>query len=173
MPVKKVNAEDQVVHSALDQGSNRSLRPEVKGYVYRSLRALLLRLYVHVAWGLEGEHGRGLTIRTCIASQAAARMSVLIVDEHRSANSFVRAPDAVAARKCSGARLAPIETPVPAQLGAKASEPFTVALACSPITARLLFTPAEDACAESALKEERESISPPETHADRRKQTPD
>lgn len=172
MPVKKINAEDQVVHSALDQSSNGSLRPEVKGYVYRSLRVLLLRLYVHVASGLEGEHSRRPTIRTREASKAAARMSVLIVDEHRSANSFILTLDAVAARKCNGARLAPIETPVLAQLGAKASEPFTVALAYSTIMARLLFTPAEDACAESALKEERESINPPEIHADRRVNKP-
>lgn len=164
MSITQLNAEDQVVHSVLDQSPNRFFRPEVKRYIHRSLRALLLGLHVHVASGLEREHSRGLTVRTCEASQAAARVSVLIIDEQRRANSPILAPVPIAARKDGGARLTPIETPVSALLGAKACETFTVALAYSTILARLLFTPTDDFSAESTLREENASISLLETH---------
>lgn len=148
MSVTQLNAEDQVVPSELDQSPNGSLRPEVKRYI-QSLRASLLGLHVHVASRLEREHSRGLTVRTCEASGAAARVAVLIIDEQRRANSSILAPVPIAARKDGGARLAPIETPVSALLGAEACETFSVALAHSTILARLLFTPTDDFSAES------------------------
>lgn len=149
MSVTQLNAEDQVIHAVLDQSPNRSLRPEVKRYVHRSLRASLPGLHVHVASGLEREHSRGLTVGTCEASQAAARVSVLIIDQQRRANSSIVTPAPIAARKDGGARLTPVETPVSALLGAKAGETFAVALADSSILARLLFTPTDDFSAES------------------------
>lgn len=147
--VTQLDAEDQVVPSELDQGPCRSLRPEVKRYIHRSLGARLLGLHVHVASGLEREHGRALTVRTCEAGRAAARVSVLVVDEQRRANSSVLAPVPIAARKDGGARLTPIETPASALLGAKACETFPVALTHSTVLARLLFTPTDDFSAES------------------------
>lgn len=81
MSLTQLNAEDQVVHSLLHQSSNRSLGPEAKRHIERSVRAAMLRLYVHVASGLKGEHARGLAVRTCKASEAAARTSVPITDQ--------------------------------------------------------------------------------------------
>lgn len=95
--LRQLNAEDQLVRSLLHQGSKRSLRPEAKRHIERSLRAAMLRLYVHVALGLEGEHGRGLAVRPCEASEAAARMSVPITDQQRDANPSIPTLVAVAA----------------------------------------------------------------------------
>lgn len=159
MSVTQLDAEDQVVHAVLDQSPNRSLRPKVKRYIHWSLRASWLGRHVHVASGLEREHSRGLTVRTCEAGLAAARVSVLIIDEQRRANPPILAPVPIAARKDGGARRTPIETPVSALLGAKACETFAVALTYATVLARLLFTPTDEVSAESTLREEKESIS--------------
>lgn len=90
-------------------------------------------------------------------------MSVTTISEQRRAGSPVLAPAPVAARKCGLARLAPEDAPVLALLGAKASEPFNLALTHATILARPPFASADDCAAESTLREGKVSVSPLKT----------
>lgn len=113
----------------------------------------MLGLYVHVALRLKWEDSRNLTFKTSEARTADASISVLIINKQGSANSTVLALVVITAWKCSRAGLSPIETPVLAFLGAKASETSIMALTNATILAWLLFTSTDIFFGESAWDE--------------------
>ena len=157
LATEQLHCEQQVVHSALQEGAGEPPCPEAEGQPQwgPSDRGLYSQ---EASTPLEGEGGRGLAAGPGEARQAATPVCVLVLDQQGPAYSSILAAVVVAAgeRVCAG--LAAVQPAVLAALGAKASEATALSLADATILAWLLLTHTNILLTEKALRGEHKGL---------------
>lgn len=138
LAVHELNAEQQVVHAALQESADGPFGLEAEGHVQRGFGVQQCCLDVHVTAGLKRKHCACLAPGSCEACKAGAGVSVLVVDEQGRAHPTVVALVSIAPQEHRGADLATVQPPVLALLRTKASVATVVALADTTVLAWLL-----------------------------------
>lgn len=151
--VFQLDAEEEVIHPALQEGANWPPCSETECNINRLLWVQKLSVYVHVAPGLKWKHCGSLAFWVREASKTGACITVLTIYKYRWAYSTIFALVVITAWKCNCAGLSTIQATTLALFGAKASKTSILAFTYTTILTWLLLTSTDDLIRKCAWKD--------------------